>query len=283
MHAIHSEPEQRHVETPSRADHWLDDEREVFADLAEGKALSRITARAGRLGFDLARAHTPVACRPGRLPMRATPERTTTVLREALLDSVAAAIPTGTPRLLVGTVGGTDLVAFLPTDDRQLITRIALDTLRRLRGGTTTVGIGPPCLTPEDFAGHTERARWAAEILQLTDIDRQVASFEELGVYTLLFNAEHPGDLEAFMRRWIGPLIDYDEKRSADLTITLGALLEGRGLRQAAEQLVIHVSTLKYRIKRINEILRVDYHDPEIAFNLQLAVRLYKISRRNVS
>jgi DNA-binding PucR family transcriptional regulator len=81
------------------------------------------------------------------------------------------------------------------------------------------------------------------------------------------------------MRRWIGALIDYDEKRNADLVTTLGALLEGRGLRQAAEQLVIHVSTLKYRIKRINEILGLDYHDPEIAFNLQLAVRLYRISR----
>jgi len=96
----------------------------------------------------------------------------------------------------------------------------------------------------------------------------------------LLFKVDRAAELEEFMRRWLGPLIDYDEKRHADLTLTLGALLEGRGLRHAAEQLVIHVSTLKYRIKRIHEILALDYHDPEIAFNLALAVRLYRISRR---
>ena len=134
-------------------------------------------------------------------------------------------------------------------------------------------------MAPPDYAGHDERARWAAEILQLADMDRRLASFDELGVYTLLFKVDRPHELEAFMRKWIGVLIDYDEKRNGDLTVTLAALLDGRGLRQASEQLVIHVSTLKYRIKRINEILRLDYHDPEIAFNLGLAVRLFKISR----
>jgi hypothetical protein len=279
MHAIHSEPEQRQIDPLTRADPWLDDEREVFADLVEGKALSRIAARAGRLGFDLGRPHTPLACRAGRLAVRPTPERTMAVLREALLDSVAAAVPAGAPRLLLGAGHGRDLLAFLPTDDLQFITRVGLDTLRRLGGDTTTIGIGPRCRVPEDYAGNAERARWAAEILQLTDIDRQLACFDDLGVYTLLFKVDRPHELEAFMRRWIGALIDYDEKRNADLTITLAALLDGRGLRQAAEQLVIHVSTLKYRIKRINEILSLDYHDPETAFNLQLAVRLFKIRR----
>lgn len=281
MHAIHSEPELRPFDHSTRADFWVDDEREVFLDLVEGKALSRISARAGRLGFDLGRPHTPIACRAAVVTGPATTDRTMAALREALLDSLTSSFGPGGPRVLIGAVQGRDLLAFLPTHDHQLVSGVGQATLRRAAawGRTTTIGIGPPCLSPDDFSRNAERARWAAEILQLADIDRQMASFEELGVYTLLFNVEHPGELEAFMHRWIGPLIDYDEKRNADLTITLGALLEGRGLRQAAEQLVIHVSTLKYRIKRINEILGLDYHDPEIAFNLQLAIRLYKIRR----
>jgi sugar diacid utilization regulator len=278
MHAIHTEPEQRPLDHLTRPDPWMDDEREVFADLVDGKALSRITARAARLGFDLGRPHTPLACRAGRRAVRATPEGTVAVLRAALLDSVSTAFPAGAPRLLMGAVQGRDLVAFLPTDDDRAITRVGHDTLRRLGGGTSTIGVGPRCTAPEDYTRNAERARWAAEILQLAGIDRQMASFDDLGVYALLFKVDRPDELEAFMRRWIGPLIDYDEKRNADLTITLAALLDGRGLRQPAEQLVIHVSTLKYRIKRINEILALDYHDPETAFNLQLAVRLHKIS-----
>ena len=280
MHAIHSEAELRHLDHLARADFWLDDEREVFLDLVEGKALSRIAARAGRLGFDLARPHTPLACRAGRRTGPATTDRATAALRDALLDSFAACVPAGGPRLLLGRGQGRDLLAFLPTDDLPLVTRVGLSTLRRAgpAAGTATIGIGPPCTAPGDFAPNAERARWTAEILQLVDLSRPMASFDELGVYTLLFKVDHPAELERFMRRWIGVLIDYDEKRNADLTTTLAALLDGRGLRHASEQLVIHVSTLKYRIKRINEILALDYHDPEIAFNLQLAVRLFKIS-----
>ncbi len=280
MHAIYSESELRHLDRLARAD-WLDDEREVFLDLVEGKALSRIAARAGRLGFDLGRPHPPLACRAGRPAMPASTDRAMTALRDALLDSFAAAVPAGGPRLLLGGVQGRNLLAFLPTDDHRLVTQVGLSTLRRAgaSGVTATIGIGPLCTSPGDFLENAERARWAAEILQLADLSRPMASFEELGVYTLLFKVDHPYELERFMRRWIGVLIDYDAKRNADLTITLAALLDGRGLRQAAEQLVIHVSTLKYRIKRINEILALDYHDPEIAFNLQLAVRLFKISR----
>jgi len=280
MHAIHSEAELRPLDHPSQAD-WLDDEREVFLDLVEGKALSRIAARASRLGFDLARPHTPLACRAGRKAVPASTERTMAALRDALLGSFAATLPAGGPRLLVGRVQGRDLLAFLPTDDHRVVTEVGLSTLRRAgaAGVTATVGTGPLCLSPEDFFENAERARWAAEILQLVDLSRPMASFDELGVYTLLFKVDHPDELERFMRRWIGVLIDYDEKRNADLTVTLAALLDGRGLRQASERLVIHVSTLKYRIKRINEILGLNYHDPEIAFNLALAVRLFKISR----
>ncbi|HMC04646.1 MAG TPA: transcriptional regulator, partial [Actinomycetota bacterium] len=75
-----------------------------------------------------------------------------------------------------------------------------------------------------------------------------MASFDHLGVYALLFQADHAGELDKFIRRWIGVLIDYDARRHADLTNTLAVFLEGRGLRQAASQLMIHVSTLKYRI-----------------------------------
>jgi sugar diacid utilization regulator len=277
MHAIHTEPELHDPHHPRRADPWLDDEREIFLDLIDGKALSRIAARAGRLGFDLGRPHTPLACRAARPSVSGTIDRTMTALREALADAFLSTASGGT-RLLMGRVQPRELVAFVPTDDADMVARIGHATLRRA-GGRATIGVGPRCISPEEYAENAERARWAAEILELDDIDRQMASFDDLGVYTLLFKVDRPHELQAFMRRWIGVLIDYDERRNADLTITLAALLEGRGLRQAAEQLVIHVSTLKYRIKRINEILALDYHDPETAFNLGLAVRLFKISR----
>ena len=299
MHAIHSEPELRHLDDLARAGRWREllvavdvlvqeriaraveaDQDEVFFDLVEGKALSRIVARAARLGFDLTRPHIPLVCRAGR-PVQAAKDQSMSAVGDTLLESFSAASPAGGPRPLIGALGARELLAYLPTADPEVVARLGAAALRRAAtiGRPVTVGIGPPCAVPEEYAGNAERARWTAEILQLGEISRPMASFDEMGVYALLFKVDRAAELEEFMRRWLGPLIDYDEKRHADLTLTLGALLEGRGLRHAAEQLVIHVSTLKYRIKRIHEILALDYHDPEIAFNLGLAVRLFKISR----
>lgn len=302
MHAIASEPELQHLDDLARAGRWRDlhvavdllvqerisraveaDQDEVFHDLVEGKALSRIVARAARLGFDLTRPHTPLVCRTGRpgLVVPAVRDSAFGALREALLEAYVTAVPAGGPRLLVGDIGSRELLAYLPTGERAVAERVGAAVLRRAGalGRTVTVGVGPSCPAPDDFAANAERARWTAEVLQLGGIAGPIATFDDIGVYALLFKADRADELELFMRRWIGALIDYDEKRNAELTVTLGTLLEGRGLRQAADQLVIHVSTLKYRIKRIGEILALDYHDPEVAFNLALAVRLYRISR----
>ena len=56
-------------------------------------------------------------------------------------------------------------------------------------------------------------------------------------------------------------------------------LVETRSLRATAETLFVHKSTLKYRIKRINELLESDYQDSEIFFNLQVALRIDQMVR----
>ncbi len=106
-----------------------------------------------------------------------------------------------------------------------------------------------------------------------------VSSFEDLGVAALLFQVENHTDLEEFVERWIGPLVAYDAEHGTQLTETLRVLLETRSLRATAETLFVHKSTLKYRIKRINELLEADYQDSETFFNLHVALRIHQMVR----
>jgi DNA-binding PucR family transcriptional regulator len=98
-------------------------------------------------------------------------------------------------------------------------------------------------------------------------------------VTALLFQVEDHIDLEQFVDRWIGPLVAYDGDHGTHLTETLRGLLETRSLRGSAEALFVHKSTLKYRIKRINELLGGDYQDSETFFNLQVALRIHQMVR----
>jgi DNA-binding PucR family transcriptional regulator len=101
-----------------------------------------------------------------------------------------------------------------------------------------------------------------------------VMLFEDLGVYRLLAANGDTRELHQSVQRWLGPLIQYDEARNAELVRSLSEYLErGGSLDQAAETLFIHRSTLKYRLGRIASLTGVDLADPDARFNLQLATR----------
>jgi purine catabolism regulator len=73
----------------------------------------------------------------------------------------------------------------------------------------------------------------------------------------------------------LGPLLDYDRQHGTSLVRTLGFYLEsGRNLETSARAMYIHVNTLKYRLKRIQEIARLDINDAEQRFNVHLAVKI---------
>jgi DNA-binding PucR family transcriptional regulator len=83
-------------------------------------------------------------------------------------------------------------------------------------------------------------------------------------------------DVEAFVRKWLGALASYDERKHTELLKTLIQYLQhGGGYEATSRALSVHRSTLKYRLQRIRELSGFDLGNPEIHFNLQLATRAY--------
>jgi len=146
----------------------------------------------------------------------------------------------------------------------------------RQAGLTAAAATWPVCRDVVDFPRSADKAKWAARVRLVTGNTDLVSSFDDLGVAALLFQVENHTDLEEFVERWIGPLVAYDAEHGTHLTETLRVLLETRSLRATAEMLFVHKSTLKYRIKRINELLEADYQDSETFFNLHVALRIHQ-------
>jgi hypothetical protein len=70
-------------------------------------------------------------------------------------------------------------------------------------------------------------------------------------------------------------LADYDERRGSDLAVTLLAWLDAFGdVPTVTEVLSVHSNTLRYRVKRIQEITGVDLRcDPSARLELHLRLR----------
>ena len=77
------------------------------------------------------------------------------------------------------------------------------------------------------------------------------------------------------MRSVLGPLLDYDTQRGADLVRTAEAYFQaGSSPRHAATALHVHVNTVAQRLHRIGELLGGDWQDPRRALQIQLALHL---------
>ncbi|TMR92285.1 PucR family transcriptional regulator [Nonomuraea basaltis] len=82
-----------------------------------------------------------------------------------------------------------------------------------------------------------------------------VVTSDEIYTHALLL-ATVPGDIRrSFTDRLLAPLLDYDRRHQSDLVRTLGVFLDCAGSWNAcAERLHIHVNTVRYRIRRVEEL-----------------------------
>jgi hypothetical protein len=101
---------------------------------------------------------------------------------------------------------------------------------------------------------------------------------EQLGSLRFLLNGPNQVELVSLARTRIGPLVEHDRQRHTDLLKTLRVFLdEGGNRRRAAERCHVHQSTIKYRLRRIRELLDCDLADADVRFDLMLALKVLEL------
>jgi purine catabolism regulator len=183
---------------------------------------------------------------------------------------------------LPGVVGERSgrVVALLECARREQIERFCQFLLESLGAFDSPVRLGVSALqeTPGGLYREYERALEALALLPALGEGRQMARFEELGLLHWL-HALPPQMLaeNAFSGR-LARLAEHDRTHEGQLTQTLEVFLEceGNGVR-AAERLYIHRHTLKYRLRRIEEICDVDLGDSLTKLNLRAALLLRRV------
>ena len=231
---------------------------EILSGTDEGSAIARVEA----LGYDLERPHRVV------------------VVKAATSDGAdlfhavrRAARDHGVGTLLAAR--GDAVVVLSDTDRPWDSFRSAVE--RELGGAVCEVGVGSSCEAVTDFPRSFRDALLARRVQEIVGGDRS-AVFDELGVYRLLAGVDDLENVDRFVRRWLGDLLDYDtNKEASELVKTLGVYLDyGRNYDLTTKALSVHRSTLKYRLQRIREVSGHDLGSPDVQFNLQLAVRAWR-------
>ena len=139
---------------------------------------------------------------------------------------------------------------------------------------SVSVGIGRPHRQLIDLRQSYYEASYAIKIRKLKGEPRVIASFDDLGSYGLLLGLQDTLSLEVFYDSVLGKLQDYDEQNSSDLVKSLACFLEANGhWGDAAEKLYVHRHTLRYRMKRVEEITGRDLNQSQDRMEFWLALK----------
>lgn len=191
--------------------------------------------------------------------------------RSVLEDAVAHL---GTPVVAVSQDGSA--TALVPAGDAAFAD-VLRGGLARLEPGVgrsrLTVGISQ-AVEPGALSGALDEARYARRLAGLRTGGVAVVTSTEVTSHVLLL-ASVPDDVRrTFAARVLGPVLDYDASHRADLIPTLRAFLDCSGSwSRAAQQLGLHVNTVRYRIGRVEELTGRDLARLTDRVDVFLAVR----------
>lgn len=106
--------------------------------------------------------------------------------------------------------------------------------------------------------------------------DEHIYRYDNLGVYILLDKLYGTTELEGFYSDILKNLLNHDG--GLDLIETLRIYFyNNESLKVSSEKLFIHVNTLKYRLKKIQELTKQNINTTEGKMNLYLTLKIYNM------
>lgn len=144
--------------------------------------------------------------------------------------------------------------------------------------GDILIGIGSIASDLKHYYESYQQAMQTLNVLKSQRGKSEIAFFEQLGSYVLLHDLKESQISSLFINKHLGKLIHHSIGKNVDLFHTLRIYLEQNGsIKNTADSLFIHRSTLLYRLDKIKELLDIDLEDSEARFNLMMAYKLYDL------
>ena len=135
------------------------------------------------------------------------------------------------------------------------------------------VGISMPLQSADQVRTAYEQAVFAAE----ASGGAGVSHCRDLALSYLLRSLREKEMAVKLLHPAIFQLEKYDRENGTEMRDTLACFVKNHcRQKETSEELHIHLNTLKYRIRRIEEICRIRFRDPEEVFYLELSFHIQK-------
>ena len=192
-------------------------------------------------------------------------------------SAMASALRAEATPALVATNG--QVVALIPGMDEEalfaLAERVADRVGRELSGQQIRVGVGRAVAGAEARRSyHEARCTLEALALGLGGREAKIATYRDLGSFQLLLSLQDDEALKLFCDSILGPIEQSEGYYGGELMRSLEAFIEENGQwERAAKRLFCHRHTLRYRIRRVEELTGRDLGSARDRIEFWLALR----------
>ena len=244
---------------------------DLLGDIKTGEK-EPLVERGAAMGHDLKAPHTLVVLRADG--------RQHTSVRHSLHEVADSSLSRFAPGAIVGEKGG-DVIVLVPNSAGRpagdVARTIAASFRRRNDGRTVTAVLGGDIRDLTEVAPSYRSARGA---LRLIGASRPGSVFDvsALGVASLLLSHGDTRALREFAERTLAPLAERESKGGAELIQTVRAWLEcDCSTGRTAERLVVHVNTVAYRLRTVEELLGRSLRTPSVLVDLNMALMILDV------
>lgn len=169
------------------------------------------------------------------------------------------------------------VVLVLPTRDPGASARDLAAELGQAVADEVTVGAAGPATGPAALPALYAEARRCLSALRALGRTGHGGALSELGFVGVLLGDRT--DVAGYVQNTLGHVLAYDSERGTDLAGTLEAYFAQSGsLTRTKDVLHVHVNTVVQRLDRIARLLGEDWNTPARALELQLALRLHRLT-----
>ncbi len=180
--------------------------------------------------------------------------------------------------LLCAVIDASDRGGQAPADPVALAARIRRELAARF--GDAGAAASRPVATHSLRISFHE-ARCALEAVRLRNGSApEVATYEDLGAFQLLLSLQDEEALSSYCRSVLGPIEHGEGDYGDELVRSLDVFIENNGhWEKAAGALFCHRHTLRYRIRRIEQLTGRDFSNARDRIEFWLALRGRELAR----
>lgn len=136
-------------------------------------------------------------------------------------------------------------------------------------------GIGNSARTVMEYKLTLDQARRALLLAQRDGSTSRVKFYQDLGIYQLVKDSQTLEFYRQYTRQFLAPILALEPASRQDLLLSLVTFFNcGCSYADAARNLFIHENTLRYRLQKVEELLKVDLRDLEQRYLTFFAIKI---------